>query len=277
MTSHSSLIEKLKNQIAHLPTETEIKHVGEVLQVGDGIALLSGLSKAVMGEMALFPAHNVYGLCLNLTEANVGVVILGDWEKIHEGETVEQTGKVLQVPVGKEVIGRVVDPVGNPLDGKGEIKTKETSLVEKIAPGVIARKSVYQPVQTGIKAIDSMIPIGRGQRELIIGDRGTGKTSLAIDTIINQKGQDLICIYVAIGQKESKTAKIVAKLKERGAMDYTIVVSAGASDPAAFVYLAPYAGCAMGEYFRDNGKDALIIYDDLSKHAVAYRQMRSEE
>ena len=273
VTNAQSLIDRLKDQIQNLPKESQVRKVGEVLQVADGVALISGLFGAMMGEMLFFPSRSIYGLALNLTKNNVGSVILGEWEKLREGDIAESTGKVLEIPVGDGLIGRVVDPLGSPLDGKGAVLGSEMSLVEKIAPGVITRESVHEPVQTGIKAIDAMIPIGRGQRELIIGDRGTGKTSLAIDTILNQKGQDLICIYVAIGQKESKTAKIVAKLKERGAMDYTIVVSAGASDPAAFVYLAPYAGCAMGEYFRDNGKDALIIYDDLSKHAVAYRQM----
>ncbi len=273
VTNAQSLINRLKDQIQNLPKESQVRKVGEVLQVADGVALISGLSGAMMGEMLFFPSQGIYGLALNLTKNNVGSVILGEWEKLREGDIVESTGKVLEIPVGDGLIGRVVDPLGSPLDGKGQVLGSEMSLVEKIAPGVITREGVHEPVQTGIKAIDAMIPIGRGQRELIIGDRGTGKTSLAIDTILNQKGQDLICIYVAIGQKESKTAKIVAKLKERGAMDYTIVLSAGASDPVAFVYLAPYAGCAMGEYFRDKGYDALIIYDDLSKHAVAYRQM----
>jgi len=268
-----AIIKKLTDQIKNLPKETGARKVGEVIEVKDGIALIRGLSSVLMGEMVLFPAHNVFGIALNLTKENVGIVILGAWEKIKEGDTAESTGKVLQVPVGDALIGRVVDPIGNPLDGKGEIKTDTTALVEKIAPGVITRESVHEPVQTGIKAVDAMIPIGRGQRELIIGDRGTGKTSLAIDTIINQKGENMQCIYVAIGQKESKVAKIVAKLKELGAMEYTTIVLAGASDSAAIRYLAPYAGCAMGEYFRDNGKDALIIYDDLSKHATAYREM----
>lgn len=268
-----SIVERLKAQIQNFPTKSSVRKVGEVLQVGDGVALLSGLSEAMMGEMLFFPSRGIYGLALNLTKNNVGAVILGEWEALQQGDIAESTGKVLQIPVGDELIGRVVDPLGAPLDGKGAVAAKEASLIEKIAPGVITREGVHEPVQTGIKAIDAMIPIGRGQRELIIGDRGTGKTSLAIDTILNQAGQNLICIYVAIGQKKSKTAKIVAKLKERGAMEYTIVVSAGASDPAAFVYLAPYAGCTIGEYFRDKGKDALVIYDDLSKHAVSYRQI----
>ncbi len=273
VTDAQSLIDRLKDQIKNLPQESRVRKVGEVVKVADGVALLSGLSEAMMGEMIFFPAREVYGLVLNLAKDNAGAVILGDWALLKEGDTAESTGKVLQVPVGEELIGRVVDPLGSPLDGRGAIGANNFSLIEKIAPGVITREGVHEPVQTGIKAIDAMIPIGRGQRELIIGDRGTGKTSLAIDTILNQAGQNLICIYVAIGQKESKTAKIVSKLKERGAMDYTIVVSAGASDPVAFVYLAPYAGCSMGEYFRDNGHDALVVYDDLSKHAVSYRQM----
>jgi F-type H+/Na+-transporting ATPase subunit alpha len=263
----------LKKHIEKLPTEGTVRKVGEVEEVADGVALVSGLRSALMGEMIRFPKSNVTGLALNLTKENVGVVILGDWEKIGEGETAESTGRVLQIPVGEGLIGRVVDPTGRPLDGKGEVLTTETSLIEKIAPGVIERKSVSEPVQTGIKAIDAMIPIGRGQRELIIGDRGTGKTSLAIDAIINQREENMQCIYVAIGQKESKVAKIVGRLKELGAMEYTTVVVAGASDPAALVYLAPYAGCTMGEYFRDKGDDALVIYDDLSKHATAYRQI----
>src|SRR3990167_3825646 len=271
--SSQSMIESLRKQIEHLPTVTEVRHVGEVTMVADGVALLSGLSDVMMGEMVYFPKQQSHGFALNLARESVGIVVLGDWTKIEQGDTVESTGKILQVPVGAELVGRVIDPLGRPLDGKGEIKTKETSFVEKVAPGVMLRQGVKQPVQTGIKAIDSMIPIGRGQRELIIGDRGTGKTAIAIDTILNQIGGDLTCIYVAIGQKESKVAKLVTKLKEAGAMEHTIVVVAGASDPAALIYLAPYAGCAMGEYFRDAGKDALIVYDDLSKHASAYRQI----
>ena len=271
--SSQSIIETLRKQIEHLPQTTEVRHVGEVTMVADGVALLSGLSDVMMGEMVYFPKQQSHGFALNLARESVGIVVLGDWTKIEQGDTVESTGKILQVPVGAELVGRVIDPLGRPLDGKGEIKTKETSFVEKVAPGVMLRQGVKQPVQTGIKAIDSMIPIGRGQRELIIGDRGTGKTAIAIDTILNQIGGDLTCIYVAIGQKESKVAKLVTKLKEAGAMEHTIVVVAGASDPAALIYLAPYAGCAMGEYFRDAGKDALIVYDDLSKHASAYRQI----
>src|SRR3990167_707737 len=243
--SSQSMIESLRKQIEHLPTVTEVRHVGEVTMVADGVALLSGLSDVMMGEMVYFPKQQSHGFALNLARESVGIVVLGDWTKIEQGDTVESTGKVLQVPVGEELVGRVIDPLGRPLDGKGEIKTKEKSLVEKIAPGVMLRQSVRQPVQTGVKAIDTMIPIGRGQRELIIGDRGTGKTAIAIDTIVNQKDQKVICIYVAIGQKESKVAQIVKELKERGAMAYTIVVLAGSSEPASLLYLAPFAGCAM--------------------------------
>ena len=273
MSISKEIIEKLKKQILELPDATETRVVGEVREVKDGIVLLQGLKGALMGEMVRFTESGVEGVALNLTKEYVGVIILGDWEKIKEGDTAESTGKVLQIPVGRELVGRVVDPLGNPIDGRGDLKTKENSLVEKIAPGVITRESVREPMQTGVKAIDAMIPIGRGQRELIIGDRGTGKTSLAIDTIINQKGENMTCVYVAIGQKESKIAKIVARLRELGAMEYTIVVLAGASDSAALAYLAPYTGCAIAEYFRDKGEDALVIYDDLSKHAVAYRQI----
>lgn len=270
-----SIVEKIKNQIRNLPETPlpSVRKIGEVVEVSDGIALLSGLSEGLMGEMLRFPRSGVMGMILNLSKENVGVIILGAWELIKEGDIAESTGKVFQVPVGEELIGRVVNPLGEPLDGKGDIKTKIFSIVDKIAPGVITRESVNTPVETGIKAIDSMIPIGRGQRELIIGDRGTGKTSIAVDTIVNQKGKDMFCFYVAIGQKKSKVAKIVARLKEIGAMDYTTVIVSGASDPAAFSYLAPYAGCAMSEYFRDNGKDALVVYDDLSKHASAYREI----
>ena len=268
-----STIEQLKKHIARLPKEAHVRRVGEVRQVADGVAILSGLSSVLMGEMIFFPDHGIRGFALNLAKNSVGAIILGDWEKIKEGDVVESTGAVMRVPVGDELVGRVVNSVGEPVDGKGEIKTAVQSEVEKIAPGVVTRESVNQPLQTGIKAIDSMIPIGRGQRELVIGDRGTGKTSLAIDTILNQKGERVFCVYVAIGQKKSKTAKLVAKLEEAGALEYTTVVVAGASDSAAMRYLAPYAGCTMAEYFRDKGLDALIIYDDLSKHAVSYREM----
>ena len=254
--------------------ESKVAHaiVGTVVEVGDGIAKIAGLGQCMSSEMLEF-SHGVKGVALNLEESQVGAMILGDYLGIKEGDTVKSTGKILSVPVGPELIGRVVNPLGEPLDGRGAIKATISYPVEKIAPRVITRQSVNTPLQTGIKAVDSMIPIGRGQRELIIGDRQTGKTALAIDAIINQKGQDVICIYVGIGQKESKIAKIVARLQEKGAMDYTTVVLAGASQPASLSFLAPYAGCAMGEYFMDKGKDVLVVYDDLSKHAVAYRQI----
>jgi len=322
--SKDFIIESLKKQIAGFKAETKTEKVGRVIEVGDGIARVSGLFDAMASEMLEFtpsfaeasegknvseslPAKakasaGVYGVALNLEEDQVGVMILGEYEKIKEGDTVKSTGKILSVPAGKAMIGRVISPLGEPIDGKGPItdshklntdSTRKTQIknqreigsesveisglkfypIEKIAPGVITRESVNTPLQTGIKAIDSMIPIGRGQRELIIGDRQTGKTALAIDTIINQKGENVICIYVAIGQKESKVARIVAELEKYGAMDHTLVVVAGASDPAALSFIAPYAGCAIGEYFMDQGKDVLVIYDDLSKHAWAYRQV----
>jgi F-type H+/Na+-transporting ATPase subunit alpha len=275
------IIESLKNQISGFKAETKSARVGQVVEVGDGIARINGLSDAMASEMLEFISSkssalgdaSVFGVALNLEEDQVGAMILGEYEKIKEGDTVRSTGKILSVPVGEEMIGRVVSPLGVAIDGKGEINTGKFYPIEKIAAGVIERESVKQPLQTGIKAIDSMIPIGRGQRELIIGDRQTGKTAVAIDAIINQAGQDVICIYVAIGQKESKIARIVAELEKRGAMAYTIVVIAGASDPAALSFIAPYAGCAMGEYFMDQGRDVLVIYDDLSKHAWAYRQV----
>ena len=270
MNSH--IIETLKQQITQAKIETEVEKVGQVVKIADGVATLSGLTDVMSGELIEFP-NQIFGVALNLEEDSIGTMILGDYLQIKEGDTVKSSGKILEVPVGEEMVGRVVNTLGEPIDGKGEIKTDKFYPVEKIAPGVITRKSVNSPLQTGIKAIDSMIPIGRGQRELIIGDRQTGKTAIAIDTIINQKGKGVVCIYVAIGQKESKVARIVAKLEEAGAMEHTIVVLAGASDPASMSYIAPYAGCAMGEYFMDQGKDALIIYDDLSKHAWAYRQV----
>jgi len=270
MSDH--IIESLKQQINQTHFKTEIEKVGQVVKVADGVATLSGLTDVMSGELLEFP-DEIYGVALNLEEDSVGVMILGDFLKIKEGDTVRSTGRILDVPVGNGLIGRVVNALGQPIDKKGDIKPDAFYPVEKIAPGVIKRKSVDTPLQTGIKAIDSMIPIGKGQRELIIGDRQTGKTALAIDTIINQKGKDVICIYVAIGQKESKIARIVAKLEESGAMKHTIVVLAGSSYPAPMSYLAPYAGCAMGEYFMDQGKEALIIYDDLTKHAQAYRQI----
>ncbi len=264
------ILENIQKEIINMETRAARENVGVVTECGDGIARIEGLSNVQSTEMIDF-GNNVMGLALNLEQYNVGAMILGDFTKVNEGDSVKTTGKLLQVPVGNELLGRVVDALGNPIDGKGGVKTKTTYPVEKVASGVITRQSVNQPVQTGIKAIDALIPIGRGQRELIIGDRNTGKTTIAIDTIINQK--DIICIYVAIGQKSSKIAQLVAKLEENGAMDHTIVVVASASDPASMQYLAPYSGCAMGEYFMDQGQDALIVYDDLSKHAWAYRQV----
>ncbi|MDD5040131.1 MAG: F0F1 ATP synthase subunit alpha [Patescibacteria group bacterium] len=272
MSNRDFIIEELKKQIADYKTSVATEKVGTVEEIGDGIARISGLSDAMASEMLEFPGEK-YGVALNLQEGIVGAIILGTQEGIREGDTVKSTGRILQVPVGEAVVGRVVNPLGVPLDGKGDIKTDTYYPVEKIAPRVITRESVKKPVQTGIKAIDSMIPIGRGQRELIIGDRQVGKTAITIDTIINQKGQDMTCIYVAIGQKESKVAKIVAELEKHGAMEYTTLVVAGASDPASLAFIAPYAGCAMGEYFMDQGKDVLVIYDDLSKHAWAYREI----
>lgn len=262
----------IKEQIKGYKNTLEVSDFGTVLQVGDGIARVYGLENCMSGELLEFPGE-IYGMALNLEEDNVGVVLMGSDKEIREGDIVKPTGRVVEVPVGEELIGRVVDALGQPLDGKGPIKSTESRPVESAAPGVLQRKSVNQPLQTGLKAIDSMIPIGRGQRELIIGDRQTGKTAIAIDTIINQKEEDVICIYVAIGQKRSTVAQLVQTLEQKGAMDYTIVVSATASMVAPLQYIAPYAGCAMGEYFMYKGKDVLIIYDDLSKHAVAYRAM----
>jgi F-type H+-transporting ATPase subunit alpha len=267
-----TIIQKLKDQIASFDPKAEISHVGTVTEIGDGIAKINGLSEVKSMEMLDF-GNGTSGVALNLEERSVGAIILGNYEHIKQGDTVKATGQILSVPVGEALIGRVVSALGEPKDGKGVITTQHFYPVEKIAPGVITRQSVHQPLQTGIKAIDALIPIGRGQRELIIGDRQTGKTAIAIDTIINQKGMDMICIYVAIGQKESKVAKIVAELEKRGAMEYTIVVSAGASEAASLSYIAPYSGCAMAEYFMDQGKDVLIVYDDLSKQAVAYREI----
>lgn len=270
--STSEISELIKNRIKDFSVSSEARTQGTVVSVTDGIVRVHGLSNVMSGEMIEFPG-NTFGLALNLERDSVGAVILGDYEHISEGDVCKCTGKILEVPVGPELIGRVVDALGNPIDGKGPVKTKETDKLEKVAPGVIARKSVSQPVQTGLKAIDSMVPIGRGQRELIIGDRQTGKTAVAIDAIINQKGQNMKCIYVAIGQKASTIMNVVRKLEENGAMEYTTVVSASASDSAALQFLAPYAGCTMGEYFRDRGEDALIVYDDLTKQAIAYRQI----
>ncbi len=262
----------IRSEISGFDEGADVAGVGTIVEVGDGIAQIYGLSGALASELLEFPG-GVMGMAFNLEEETVGALILGDYTQLKEGDQVKTTGRVVEVPVGDALIGRVVNPLGEPIDGKGKIETKQTRPVERIAPGVIVRQPVDTPVQTGIKAIDAMIPIGRGQRELIIGDRQTGKTAIAIDTIINQKGQDLICIYVAIGQKQSTVAQVVAQLEEHGAMEHTIVVLAGASDPAPLQYLAPYAGVAMGEEFLDNGRDALCVYDDLSKHAWAYRQV----
>jgi F-type H+-transporting ATPase subunit alpha len=262
----------IRQQIEGFDKQVNVAEVGSVLQVGDNIAKIYGLDNVMAGELLEFPG-GIKGITLNLEEDNVGAVILGSDVNIKEGDPVKRTGRIAEVPVGQGVVGRVLDPVGIPLDGKGPLKTQEFRRVEVRAPGVIDRQPVREPLQTGIKAIDAMIPIGRGQRELIIGDRQSGKTAIAVDTIINQKGQDVICIYVAIGQKRSTVARVVKTLEEHGAMGYSIVVSATASDPASLQYLAPYAGCAMGEYFRDSKRHALIIYDDLSKHATAYRQL----
>lgn len=282
MTDTNYLVESLQKRLAAFKTDmSERAHVGTIIEVGDGIAKISGLGDARQSEMLDFGIKDgrpVFGVVLNLEEDTVGAMILGPFDFLKEGDTVKSTGRILEVPVGESLIGRVVSPLGEPLDGRGEIASVVSYPVEKIAPGVITRQSVSVPLQTGIKAIDAMIPIGRGQRELIIGDRQTGKTAVAIDAILNQKNykgtdKEVICIYVAIGQKESKIAKIVSRLQSEGAMEYTIVVLAGASDPASLSFIAPYAGCAMGEYFMDKGMDVLVVYDDLSKHAVAYRQL----
>jgi len=267
------VVNLLKKEIQSFEKSTDLTEYGELISVGDGIARIYGLENVMSNEMVEFEDGTI-GLAFNLEESSVGVVILGDYEQLKEGDKVKRTGKILQVPVGNELLGRIVDPLGRPLDGGPQIKGEMTYPVERIAPGIATREPVKIPLQTGIKAIDSMIPIGRGQRELIIGDRNTGKTAIAIDTIINQKGQDVICVYVAIGQKASKVAAVAEKLKKYGAMDYTIIVSASASDPAPLQYLAPYAGCAMAEYFMyEHGRHTLVIYDDLSKQANAYRQM----
>ncbi|MGE5668609.1 MAG: F0F1 ATP synthase subunit alpha [Betaproteobacteria bacterium] len=268
----SEISEIIKSRIQNLDMGAEVRTQGTVVSVTDGICRIHGLSNAMQGEMLEFPG-NTYGLALNLERDSVGSVVLGEYEHISEGDTVKCTGRILEVPVGPELIGRVVNSLGQPIDGKGPVNAKESDVIEKVAPGVIWRKKVSQPVQTGLKTIDSMVPIGRGQRELIIGDRQTGKTAVAVDTIINQKGKDLICVYVAIGQKASTIKNVIRKLEEHGAMAYTIIVVATASDSAAMQYIAPYSGCTMGEYFRDRGKDALIIYDDLTKQAWAYRQV----
>src|SRR6266704_3118470 len=262
----------IREQIEEYRAGVDVSEVGNVISVGDGIARVYGLEKVMAGELLEFP-HGVMGLALNLEEAQVGVVLLGEYTEIREGDQVRRTGRIMEVPVGEALVGRVVNALAQPIDGKGALFTKASSAVERLAPGVVDRQPVKEPLQTGLKAIDSMIPIGRGQRELIIGDRQTGKTALAIDTIINQKGQNVVCVYVAIGQKRSTIAQVVKTLEEYGAMDYSVVVAASASDPAPMQYLAPYAGCAIGEYFRDSKRHALCIYDDLSKHAAAYREI----
>jgi len=268
----SEISDLIKQRIDALEVTSQATNEGTIVSVTDGIIRIHGLTEVQYGEMIEFEG-GVFGLALNLERDSVGAVVLGDYKRLAEGQTCRCTGRILEVPVGPELQGRVVDSLGNPIDGKGAIETKMTDAIEKIAPGVIARQSVDQPVQIGLKAIDAMVPIGRGQRELIIGDRQIGKTAIAVDAIINQKGTGIKCIYVAIGQKASSVASVVRKLEEHGAMDHTIVVAANASDPAAMQYLAPFAGCTMGEYYRDRGEDALIIYDDLSKQAVAYRQI----
>lgn len=262
----------IKEQIKNFEQRVQMEEIGTVLSAGDGIAKVYGLDNAMAGELVELPG-GVYGIVFNLEEDNVGIVIMGEYTHIKEGDTVKRTGKIASVPVGEALIGRVVNPLGQPIDGKGPIETNEYDVIEKIAPGIVVRKPVHEPLQTGIKAIDSMIPIGRGQRELIIGDRQTGKTAVVIDTIINQKGKDVICVYVAIGQKRSTVARVVDTLEKHGAMEYTIVVSATASDPAPLQFIAPFSGCTMAEYFRDRGRHALVIYDDLSKQATAYRQL----
>ncbi len=268
----NTIVENLRKQIEKFETNTKTEKIGKVMEVYDGIAKVSGLSDIRSSEMVTFPMGEV-GVALNLEEDAVGIIILGEYSNIKEGDEVKATGRILEVPVGDALIGRVVNARGEAIDGKGAIKSSATYPIEKVAPGVVTRKGVDQPVQTGIKAIDTLIPIGRGQRELIIGDRQTGKTAIAIDTILNQKGQNMVCVYVSIGQKDSKLRKLQARLEEGGAMDYTIIVSAGASEPSALSYIAPYTGVSIAEYFMDKGQDVLIIYDDLSKHAVAYREI----
>ncbi len=277
MATKDFIIETLKKQIAGAEVDAKAEKVGMIVESGDGVVRMSGLTEAMSSEMLEFPGPDgkepTYGVALNLEEETVGAIVLGDAKHLKEGDTVRSTGKILSINVSDAFIGRVVDPLGRPLDGKGPIKGGKAYPIEKVAPGVVTREPVTVPLQTGIKAVDAMVPIGRGQRELIIGDRQTGKTAIGVDTIINQKGTGVICVYVAIGQKESKIARIKAKLEEAGAMDYTVIVVAGASDPASMSYLAPYAGAAIGEFFMDQEKDALVVYDDLSKHAWAYRQI----
>src|SRR4030042_5868105 len=267
-----SILEEIEKQIGGTKLTTSAKNVGRIVELGDGVASVVGLSDVSSSELVSFP-HNIKGLALNLEEDSVGIIIFGDWTKLKEGDVCQTTGKVLEVPVGESLIGRVVNALGDPIDGKGSTGSHTYYPAEKIAPRVIFREPVNTPLQTGLKAIDSMIPIGRGQRELVIGDRGLGKTAICLDTIINQKGKNVVCIYVAIGQKTSKIAQVVATLEKYKALKHTIVVAASASDSATMQYVAPYAGCAIGEYFMDKGKDALVVYDDLTKHAWAYRQI----
>jgi F-type H+/Na+-transporting ATPase subunit alpha len=262
----------IRDQIGSYAVDVDVAEVGTIVSVGDGIARVHGVERTMAGEMLEFP-HGVFGIALNLEEESVGTVLLGDYTEIKEGDTVKRTGRIISVPVGDEMVGRVVNALGQPIDGKGPVTSRQFQEIERIAPGVVDRSPVKEPLQTGLKAIDAMVPIGRGQRELIIGDRQTGKTAVAVDTIINQKGQDVICIYNAIGQKQSTIAQVVRTLEDAGAMEYTIVVAAGASDPAPLLYISPYAACTMGEYFRDTGRHALCVYDDLSKHAQAYREI----
>jgi F-type H+-transporting ATPase subunit alpha len=262
----------IRDQIGSYAVDVDVAEVGTIVSIGDGIARVHGVEKTMAGEMLEFP-HGVYGIALNLEEESVGAVLLGEYTEIREGDTVKRTGRIISVPVGEELVGRVVNALGQAVDGKGPIVAKRVSEIERLAPGVVDRSPVKEPLQTGLKAIDAMVPIGRGQRELIIGDRQTGKTAVAVDTIINQKGKDVICIYNAIGQKQSTIAQVVRILEEAGAMEYTIVVAAAASDPAPLLYISPYAACTMGEYFRDGGRHALCVYDDLSKHAQAYREI----
>jgi F-type H+-transporting ATPase subunit alpha len=262
----------IRDQIGSYAVDVDVAEVGTIVSVGDGIARVHGVENTMAGEMLEFP-HGVFGIALNLEEESVGAVLLGEYTEIKEGDTVKRTGRIISVPVGEEMVGRVVNALGQPIDGKGPIVSKQFQEIERLAPGVVDRQPVKEPLQTGIKAIDAMVPIGRGQRELIIGDRQTGKTAVAVDTIINQRGQDVVCIYNAIGQKLSTIAQVVRTLEEAGAMEFTIVVAAGASDPAPLLYISPYSACAMGEYFRDRGRHALCVYDDLSKHAQAYREI----
>src|ERR671916_758889 len=262
----------IRDQIGNYAVDVDVAEVGTVVSIGDGIARVHGVERTMAGEMLEFP-HGVFGIALNLEEESVGAVLLGEYTEIREGDTVKRTGRIISVPVGDELVGRVVNSLGQPIDGKGPIVSKKFSEIERIAPGVVDRQPVKEPLQTGLKAIDAMVPIGRGQRELIIGDRQTGKTAVALDAIINQKGKDVICVYVAIGQKNSTVAQVIKTLEDFGAMEYSVVVSATASDPAAMQYLAPYAGAAIGEFFRDSGRHVLTVYDDLSKHAAAYREI----